>query len=166
MMVSAFFIRKTANKNIEETIYIICIFEEIIPAILVPGEFGLIKSVLPALLATDIYFFAALMSLYFALMKKLEDHKTMMISISIILVIICMLTNALIGFETFTTGNVWLDTVLGLFIRVNHLSFFPFISWCVFPIVGYGISFLFKKIDTKKAVTIAIPLGIGLILLS
>ena len=44
--------------------------------------------------------------------------------------------NVLIGFETFTTGNEWLDTLLGLLIRVNEYSYFPFISWIVIALLS------------------------------
>ena len=73
---------------------------------------------LPAILATDIYFFAALGSLYFALMKALESRKGLRVPVSAALVWLCFLVNILVGFESFTTGNEWLDTVLGLLIRV------------------------------------------------
>lgn len=63
--------------------------------------------------------------------------------------------NVLIGFETFTTGNEWLDTLLGLLIRVNEYAYFPFISWIVFPVLGFGMGFYFQRNGKKKLVSFA-----------
>ena len=54
---------------------IINLFEEYLPALLVPDSFGPLGESLPAILATDIYFFASLACLYFAL-KKTRGPKT------------------------------------------------------------------------------------------
>ena len=107
---------------------IINFFEQYLPAILAPSSYGPLDEVFPSILATDIYFFAALASLYFALMKQLESKKHMRILASICLVGLCFFVNSVVGFESFTTVNEWLDTILGLFIRVNEYSYFPFVA--------------------------------------
>lgn len=79
------------------------------------------------------------MSLYFALMKKLESQKKLAVAVSVLLLAICFSVNILVGFESFTTGNEWMDTIVGLLIRVNEYSYFPFISWSIYPILGLGL---------------------------
>ena len=138
---------------------VINLFEEYLLAILVPDALGPLGEVLPSILATDIYFFAALASLYFALLKALEERKSLRILVSALLVGLCFCTNIVIGFESFTTGNEWLDTLLGLFIRVNEYSYFPFVSWIVFPVMGLGIASLCRKIGKKKLVLFAALTG-------
>ncbi len=145
---------------------VINVFEEYFPAILAPDTFGPIGKVLPSILATDIYFFAAFMSLYFALIKKLESRKWLVVYISVVLVAVCSLVNGLVGHETFTTGNVWLDTILGFMIRVNKYSYFPFISWFIFPVAGIGMAEFFKSHGMKttlifSALSAAAALGLA-----
>lgn len=142
---------------------VINLFEEYLPAILVPDAYGPLSEMLPSILTTDIFFFAALMSLFFALLKKLEARPGLAVSLSVILLAVCFSINLLVGFESFTLGNEWMDTVLGLFIRVNEYSCFPFISWFVFPIVGYWLSVCFQKTDMKKAVIFAVATGVAAI---
>ena len=73
---AAFSQRATAKNYLKRAVFlfvlgvIINFFEEYLPAILVPDHFVPFGEVLPSILAADIYFFAALCSLYFALMKK------------------------------------------------------------------------------------------------
>lgn len=134
---------------------IINLFEEYLPALLVPASFGPLGETLPSILATDIYFFAALASLYFALMKKLESNNRLRILVSILIVGLSFCANTLIGFETFTTGNEWLDTILGLLIRVNEYSYFPFVSWIVFPVLGFGMAFFCQRNGKNKALIFA-----------
>ena len=142
------------------------LFEEYLPAILVPDTYGPLNTVLPSILATDIYFFAALSCLYFALMKALEARARLKILVSILLVGLCSCVNVLVGFESFTTGNEWLDTILGLFIRVNEYSYFPLISWIAFPVIGYGIACLYQRIGMEKFVGFATLTGTAAIFVS
>ena len=93
-------------------------------------------------------------------MKALEARKYLRGPISIALVGLCFCVNALVGFESFTTGNEWLDTILGFFIRVNEYSYFPFVSWIVFPVVGFGVgSFCQRNGKKKTAIFAALILG-------
>jgi len=75
---------------------------------------------------------------------------------------ICFAINIMIGVESNTTGNDWIDTVLGIFIRVNPNSYFPFVSWSVFPILGYIMAFGYMKVGRKKAVIFAAVFGSAL----
>ena len=144
---------------------VINIFEQYLPSILAPDTYGALSDKLPSILATDIYFFAALMSLYFALLKVLKNNRLQVI-VSAVVLLACFLINGLVGFESFTTGNEWLDTILGLFIRVNDYSYFPFISWFVYPILGYGLAALFRKYGMEKALVFAAVTGIAALALS
>ena len=139
---------------------VINLFEEYLPALLVPDRFGPIGEVLPSILATDIYFFSALMSLYFALLKKLESRKNVAVAVSLLTLGVCFYLNIQTGLESFTTGSEWLDTLLGLLIRVNEYSYFPFISWFFFPILGYWLGFCFQKATMKKALIFAFITGV------
>ena len=136
---------------------VINLFTQYLRAILVPDIYGPINDVLPYILATDIYFFAALVQLYFALMKKLESKNTLRIMLSIMLVAICFSVSILVPVESFTTGSVWFDTILGFFIRLNDRSYFPFISWIFFPVIGFGAAAFYRKYGMKKT-TIAAAL--------
>ena len=127
-------------------------FEHFIPSLIDPATFGTVWEIAPSIFAVDIYFFAAFAMIYFAVMKKFKEKPVAAVSISAALIIVCFAVNAAVGYESFTTGNSWIDTVIGLFIRENEWSYFPFISWSIFPVVGYGAALLFKKATSRKAV--------------
>lgn len=137
---------------------VINLFTQYLRAILVPDVYGPISDVFPFILATDIYFFAALTQLYFALMKKLESKNALKIVISILLVGVCFCISILVPPESFTTGSTWLNTILGFFIRLNDRSYFPFICWIFFPVMGFGAGSFFQKYGMKKT-TIAIAVS-------
>ena len=40
-------------------------------------------------------------------------------------------------------------------IRVNEYSFFTFVSWIVFPVLGFGIAFYCQRNGKKKTVIFA-----------
>ena len=145
---------------------VVNLFEEYLPAVLVPETYGPLSEMLPAILSTDIYFFAALTCLYLALMKKLVNRKTPALLLSVLIVAASFAVNILAGFESFTTGSEWLDTLLGLLIRVNEYSYFPFISWCVYPVLGYWLAPCFRKAGWRKAMVFAVVSGIAALLLS
>ena len=125
-----------------------------LPALLVPAVFGPLSEVLPAILAADVYFFAALSMLCLAALKKLSgEGKDRITAVSAAaLVVVCFALNILLGHENFTLGNAWLDTLLGLFIRENAWSYFPFISWIVYPMLGYGLAVLYRRARSQSQV--------------
>ncbi len=133
---------------------VINFFEQCIPCIIDPATFGTVWENAPSIIAVDIYFFAAFAMLYFAAMKGLKKRPKTAITVSAVILGVCFVINALFGYEGFSTGNGWLDTIIGLFIRENGFSFFPFISWIIFPIIGYGAALLFKKATSRKEVMI------------
>jgi uncharacterized membrane protein len=143
---------------------VINFFEQYIPSLIDPAHFGSIAEIAPSIIAVDIYFFAAFAMIYFALMKGLKNKAVLAVGVSVLIVAVCFTVNWIFGFETFSTGNNWLDTLIGLFIRENKYSFFPFVSWIVFPIVGYGAAKLFKTATERKSVLIfSIVIGTALI---
>ncbi len=42
--------------------------------------------------------------------------------------------------------------LLGLFVRENEFSYFPFTVWIIFPIIGYGAAVAYKKNQDKLQV--------------
>ena len=142
-------------------------FQQLVPMLLEPEVFGKAQENLYTIIAVDIYQFASLATLYFAIMQKLNRNTKSAMVFSILLLSFCMILNATLGCETFTTGNNWYDTLIGFFVRENEYSYFPFISWILFPISGYGAAFLYQKLDGKKnLLSCCFVTGIGLILLS
>ena len=129
-------------------------FEHYVPAMIDPERFGPLSEIAPSIIAVDIYFFAPLGMLYFAVMKKfaLDRKGSSAIVFSILLVAVCSILNIVLGYETITTGNVWLDTVLGILIRENEWSYFPFISWIIFPVLGYSLATLFRHAKDRSQV--------------
>ncbi len=146
---------------------VINFFEHFIPSIIDPGHFGTVWEIAPSIIAVDIYFFAAFAMIYFAVMKKYKEKPKTAVTVSVVLVAVCFAVNAIFGCETLSTGNGWIDTLIGLFIRENVWSYFPFISWIVFPVAGYGAAALFKKAKSRGAVLLfSLIAGAALIALS
>ncbi len=142
-------------------------FQQLVPMILNPEVFGKAEENLYTIIAVDIYQFASLATLYFAIMQKLNKNTKPALLFSVFLLGTSMIINVTLGYETFTTGNNWYDTLIGFFIRENEYSYFPFISWILFPISGYGAAFLYQKGNGKKNLLLyCFALGCGLILLS
>ena len=131
-------------------------------------EIDSIKNNLFILFKTDIFLFAAVCMLFFALLKKFKTtYSRAIASIVTVLFSFCILIYFPQG--TLTTGNEWFNTiVLGLLTRQNGYSYFPFASWSIFPIVGYWMAYFYKKTDNKKklytytAIAAAILVAVGL----
>lgn len=69
------------------------------------------------------------------------------------------------GFENYSTGNAWFDMLIGLFVRENEWSSFPFTVWIIFPIVGYGAAMAYKKFrDRRQFLKFAAITGVAAIL--
>lgn len=118
-------------------------------------EIDNIKNNLFILFKTDIFSFAAVCMLMFALIKKCRStFARAAVSVVILLVSFCILIFFPHG--TLTTQNEWFNTIiLGLFTRQNPYSYFPFASWSIFPILGYWAAYFYKKTDDKKKLYIA-----------
>ncbi len=146
---------------------VINFFEHFIPSLIDPANFGTVWEIAPSIIAVDIYFFAAFAMIYFAVMKKYKEKPKTAVTVSAVLVVVCFAINIIFGYESFTTHNEWLDTLIGLFIRENDWSYFPFISWIIFPVVGYGAAVMFKKASSRREVIVDLIIaGITLIVSS
>ena len=88
---------------------------------------------LPTILATDIYSFVALMMLVFTLIKATK-HECLTAGA---IMAVCLVLNELTYPNSFTTGNDWLDMIAGMFVRVNEYSYFPFVTWAFWPLLGF-----------------------------
>lgn len=142
-------------------------FQQLVPMLLDPGAFGKADENLYTIIAVDIYQFASLATLYFAIMQKLNRNSKSAIVFSVLLLSSSMILNVSLGYETFTTGNNWYDTLIGFMIRENEYSYFPFISWILFPATGYGAAFVYQKMAGKKNLLLyCFSVGIGMILVS
>ena len=127
------------------------LFQQWLPKLIDPESYGSLSEGWYSIIAVDVYAFAGVCMLYFAVMKKLESNKPAKLIISLLLLVICLTVNSLIPAESFSTGFDWLDTLIGLFIRENEYSYFPLVSWIAFPIAGYGAGKLFQTWkDLKK----------------
>ena len=136
------------------------VFTQYIIRLIDPVGYGELKDNIPAILAVDIYFYAALVMLFFALIKKLSSNIRLAFLVSLGVVVITQLVVQILGAESFSTGNVWCDTLIGLFIRLNDYSYFPYFSWGLFAIVGYWIGYYYEKTDVKKYNLILLIFGI------
>ncbi len=97
----------------------------------------------PQLFATDIYFFAALAMVYLGLLLRCEERKRPYVVL--VTLAACVIVSAVVGTDFITTGSVWADTFLGMFIKTNEWSFFPFFNWLPFTLFGYLVGHCYKK---------------------
>ena len=131
----------------------------IFPTILDPENFGSFKDIPWAVIGFNIYSFATVCMLFFALMKKIDDKPGLKAGISIAIVIAVFVTAGLFPPESYE-GNQWVATLLGIFTRQNEYSWFPLVPWSVFPITGYWAAKLYRRLnDRKKFALIALAVG-------
>ena len=76
-------------------------FAQYVPMLLDPENVGALEANAHMILATDIYFFAALASLYLALMKKLNGKSA--ICASVVIASACIAIRLIFGFENYAT---------------------------------------------------------------
>ena len=126
------------------------VFQQWFPMIIDPEDFGELSEQWYSILAVDVYAFASMIMLYFALMKKLAAHRKLCMAISVGLLIITLLVNTFVEPEGYSTGYGWADTVIGLFVRENEYSYFPLVSWFMFPLMGFGAGILYRKWEDPK----------------
>jgi Acyltransferase family. len=88
--------------------------------------------------------------LVFAVLKKLPNVKARAV-FTVIIAAAAICTNIIFPKGTLATDNEWFNTmVTGLFTRQNAVSYFPFVSWFAFPIVGYWTAYFYRNIKDKK----------------
>ena len=111
------------------------------------------------LFSVDILQFAGLAFLFFALIKKLNVNKTVLgitgIAASVLGMFLCNVQ----------TGNYVLDQFLGFIWGNDTRSYFPFLSWIIFPIFGYIFGSYLRRCSDKKTFYLAVyPAGLVLML--
>ena len=92
----------------------------------------------------DILAFAGITFLFFALKEKLRMG-------TVHLVLITLVLSCLNYLLTFFMNYFWSWPVIGLFVRANENSFFPFLSWVGYPVMGYVFGrHLIRCTDKKR----------------
>ncbi len=143
------------------------IFEEFVPGIIDPKNYGPVSDFPYAILAVDIYFYAALFMLVFALFKLLKDNEKVKMIISIGMVTVFFIVNTLVPARSFTTGNDWADTLMGLFIRENDYSYFPMVTWGIYTLAGYWLAKGYRKMNNRRNYAIMLFIvGLPILVLS
>ena len=95
----------------------------------------------------DILAFAGLTFLFFALKEKLRMD-------SVHLVLVALALFCLNYILTWVINDFWAGPTLGLFVRANENSFFPFLSWIGYPVMGYIFGrHLIRCVDKKRFYT-------------
>ena len=78
----------------------------------------------------DILAFAGLTFLFFALKEKLRLESVHLLLAALVLTFLNYLF-------TWAMNDFWSGPAPGLFIRANEYSYFPFLSWIGYPVMGY-----------------------------
>jgi len=95
------------------------------------------------LLSVDILAFAGLTFLFFALAERCR----LKIVHILIIVLVLSCANYLL---TKPVDDFFLGAILGLFTRVQDHSYFPFLSWIGYPVMGYVFGGLLIRCTDKK----------------
>ena len=135
----------------------------ILPGVFAPELYGAYSEHPWAIIGFNIYSFATVSMLFFALLKSLQDKPKFRGAISIVIVAAIVITDILVKPEAYTTGNSWIDTLIGIFVRENDYSYFPLVSWGIYPIMGYWSGHLYRYWNNRKRFAI-INLVIGVVL--
>jgi uncharacterized membrane protein len=107
------------------------------------GFYG--KMALDTLTYVDIFQFSGLAMMLFGLIKKYKPTTAMVTGIAIGFAGLNLLL------ANVQTDNFWLAAFTGLFWGSNKLSFFPFLTWIFYPLVGYIFgTFLIRCTDKNK----------------
>ena len=108
-------------------------------------------------LMSDILPFAGCAFLFFALIKKLNISKICVLTIGIM----CTIIQTFIPQPEIT--NTYLRYLAGYFIYVDSSSFFPIVSWMIYPIIGYVLGVFFVKTENKTKFYLKVG-GFGLLM--
>ncbi len=98
-----------------------------------------------SIIATDIYSFVTVAFLFFAYLKT-SKHP---VAITTIAMIVCLIVSEVTYPNSIDTGSVWLDSIIGIFVRTNDYSYFPFFTWAMWPLLGYLFGRLLIKTENK-----------------
>lgn len=94
----------------------------------------------------DIYTFVGLFLILLSVFKKANLSDASILAISVLMNGAGYLTAGMAA-----TGVPEIDLLLGNFIYVDEESYFPLVSWFIFPAVGYAFGNIFKKSTDKAA---------------
>jgi uncharacterized membrane protein len=144
--------------------WLVNIYQHWIPMLILPEKMGHLKEQWYSIFAVDIYPFAAMLMLYFALLKKLPNKIPVKVATSAVFMTVALVIDGLLKPETFSTGHDWADTLIGLFVRENEYSYFPLISWIAFPLAGFIVGALYRNCNNKKKFMIFLT-AIGAVIL-
>ncbi len=122
----------------------------IFPGIIDPADFGSFSEHPWAIIGFNIYSLATLCMLFFALMKCLQDKPVVRYVICGVIIAVILVTVALVAPESYNSGNPWIDTLIGIFIRENHYSWFALVPWGIFPVMGYLAGILYRRINNRN----------------
>ena len=146
--------------------WLVNIFQQWIPMLILPEKNGHLSEMWYSIFAVDIYAFAAMLMLYFAFLKKLPDKISVKLATSAAFITVALIIDGLLKPENFSTGHDWADTLIGVFIRENEYSYFPVISWIIFPLSGFIVGTLYRNCNDKKKFTIFLTVIGAVILIS
>lgn len=129
-------------------------FQQWVPIFLSPNVAEEFAEHAHSIIATDIYSFVTITFLYFAFLKKTKHP----VWITTVMIIICAIISELMYPNTIATGNNWIDSIIGIFIRTNEYSYFPFFTWIFWPLLGYLFGNLLIRTNDKKKMYIIIAI--------
>ncbi len=86
--------------------------------------------------------------LFIAFVKIFEGE--LHILIGMLSLVVFGMVNAILSTTLSATGNDWLDNIYGIFVRLNDFSYFPFLIWINFPVIGFALATLYKNASNKK----------------
>jgi uncharacterized membrane protein len=95
-------------------------------------------------IGADILAFAGLTFLFFALVEKMRIKLIHVILVTLVLSCLNYLVSA-------AFININISVLPGLLIRVNENSYFPFLSWIGYPVMGYVFGNFLMRCSRKKA---------------
>ena len=93
--------------------------------------------------SVDILAFSGLTFLFFALMQKLKFNH-------VHIILITLAFSCLNYILTIPVENLWLQPITGLFVCTSEISFFPFLSWIGYPVMGYIFADLLIRCSDKR----------------
>jgi uncharacterized membrane protein len=112
-----------------------------------------------ALFSVDILQFAGLAFLFLAAAKKLELGKVALLLIGVAASILGTVLRYM------STGNYVIDQFLGFLWGTKTATFFPFLNWIIFPIIGMVFGALSKRCKDKAGLYLRVtPLCAGIML--
>ena len=120
-------------------------FQQWVPIFLRPDVAEEFAANAHSIIATDIYSFVTVSFLFFAYLKTTR-HPT---AISAITLVICLIVSEITYPNHIDTGNAWVDSIIGIFVRTNEYSYFPFFTWALWPLLGYLFGKLLIRTENK-----------------